>query len=172
MVCLNILVLFSEEPPYCSLFFVIFRYFPLWFGLNLAGLTRVNPVQPGSLWGVNPPVLSATSELLSRTTFIARALSLSDSWCVHVIRDVRLDAAQPGSAFTWSFQPIRESGAGPERQLTPPSPSVWLLAAVGGASRCDSVFKGFSDCLLQLGDNMRSYPEHLDERENLLHICR
>ncbi|CAF94503.1 unnamed protein product, partial [Tetraodon nigroviridis] len=33
-----------------------------------------------------------------------------------------------------------------------------LLTAVGGASRCDSVFKGFSDCLLQLGDNMKVLP--------------
>ncbi|TWW70597.1 Neuritin Precursor [Takifugu flavidus] len=49
---------------------------------------------------------------------------------------------------------------------------VSVLTAVGGATRCDSVFKGFSDCLLQLGEDMRSYPEHLDQRQNLQHICR
>lgn len=59
-------------------------------------------------------------------------------------------------------------GPGCDSSLSP----VAVLTAVGGATRCDSVFKGFSDCLLQLGDDMRSYPEHLDERENLLHICR
>ncbi|XP_003977998.2 neuritin [Takifugu rubripes] len=48
---------------------------------------------------------------------------------------------------------------------------VSVLTAVGGATRCDSVFKGFSDCLLQLGDDMMSYQEHLDQRKNLLHIC-
>ncbi|XP_068604245.1 neuritin-like [Brachionichthys hirsutus] len=39
------------------------------------------------------------------------------------------------------------------------------------AGQCDSVFKGFSNCLLQLGDNMASYPPDLDERDNLHTIC-
>ena len=37
--------------------------------------------------------------------------------------------------------------------------------------RCDTVFKGFSNCLLQLGDNMASYPQELEEKENLQTIC-
>ncbi|XP_029978885.1 neuritin-like [Sphaeramia orbicularis] len=39
------------------------------------------------------------------------------------------------------------------------------------AGQCDSVFKGFSDCLLKLGDNMANYPQDLDDTENLHKIC-
>ncbi|KAJ8383287.1 hypothetical protein AAFF_G00222230 [Aldrovandia affinis] len=48
---------------------------------------------------------------------------------------------------------------------------AYLLQAVGAAGTCDTVFKGFSDCLLKLGDNMVNYPKELDERENLQTIC-
>ncbi|XP_068199991.1 neuritin [Antennarius striatus] len=49
---------------------------------------------------------------------------------------------------------------------------VWVLQVVlVGAGQCDAVFKGFSDCLLQLGDNMAHYPPGLDDRENLHKIC-
>lgn len=46
-----------------------------------------------------------------------------------------------------------------------------LVAAVTGAGHCDSVFRGFSDCLLKLGDNMANYPQDLDDRQNLHRIC-
>lgn len=46
-----------------------------------------------------------------------------------------------------------------------------LQTVLVGAGQCDSVFKGFSDCLLQLGENMVNYPQDLDDRENLHKIC-
>ncbi|KAG5286848.1 hypothetical protein AALO_G00019440 [Alosa alosa] len=36
---------------------------------------------------------------------------------------------------------------------------------------CDAVFKGFSDCLLNLGENMVNYPQALNDRENLQTLC-
>lgn len=53
-----------------------------------------------------------------------------------------------------------------------PSPAVSVLQTVlVSAGQCDAVFKGFSDCLLQLGENMANYPQDLDDRENLHQIC-
>ncbi|XP_061569275.1 neuritin [Cololabis saira] len=46
-----------------------------------------------------------------------------------------------------------------------------LQTVLVGAAQCDSVFKGFSDCLIQLGDNMANYPQDLDDRQNLHQIC-
>ncbi|XP_037135532.1 neuritin [Syngnathus acus] len=49
---------------------------------------------------------------------------------------------------------------------------VWLLQSVlVSSAHCDAVFKGFSDCLLQLGDNMANYPADLDDQQNLHKIC-
>ncbi|KAJ0022605.1 hypothetical protein NQD34_014739 [Periophthalmus magnuspinnatus] len=48
---------------------------------------------------------------------------------------------------------------------------VSLVHSVMGAGHCDSVFRGFSDCLLKLGDNMANYPQDLDDRQNLHRIC-
>lgn len=49
---------------------------------------------------------------------------------------------------------------------------VLLLQTAGvSAGQCDSVFKGFSDCLLQLGENMAGYPQDLDDHQNLHQIC-
>ncbi|KAJ8337131.1 hypothetical protein SKAU_G00383510 [Synaphobranchus kaupii] len=48
---------------------------------------------------------------------------------------------------------------------------AYLLHAVGATGRCNIIFKGFSDCLLRLGENMVNYPKELDERENLQTIC-
>ncbi|NXM96369.1 NRN1 protein, partial [Sylvia borin] len=36
---------------------------------------------------------------------------------------------------------------------------AYLVQAVRAAGRCDAVFRGFSDCLLRLGDNMANYPQ-------------
>ncbi|XP_051910280.1 neuritin [Hippocampus zosterae] len=48
----------------------------------------------------------------------------------------------------------------------------WLpQSALVSSARCDAVFKGFSDCLLQLGDNMANYPADLDDQQNLHKIC-
>lgn len=48
---------------------------------------------------------------------------------------------------------------------------AYLLQAVRAAGKCETVFKGFSNCLLQLGENMANYPQELDEKENLQTIC-
>lgn len=40
-----------------------------------------------------------------------------------------------------------------------------------GGGHCESVFRGFSDCLLKLGDNMANYPQDLDDHQNLHRIC-
>ncbi|XP_048828368.1 neuritin-like [Brienomyrus brachyistius] len=48
---------------------------------------------------------------------------------------------------------------------------AYLLQAVRGTGQCDAVFKGFSDCLLKLGEKMVTYPKDMDETENLQTIC-
>ncbi|XP_014036114.1 neuritin [Salmo salar] len=48
---------------------------------------------------------------------------------------------------------------------------AYLLQAVRATGKCDTVFKGFSNCLLKLGENMANYPQELDEKENLQTIC-
>ncbi|XP_051554326.1 neuritin 1b [Myxocyprinus asiaticus] len=48
---------------------------------------------------------------------------------------------------------------------------VSLIQAACAGETCESVFKGFSDCLLSLGENMVNYPQELDDRENLQTIC-
>lgn len=52
-----------------------------------------------------------------------------------------------------------------------PAPAAYLVQAVRAAGRCDAVFRGFSDCLLRLGDNMANYPQDLDDKRNLQTIC-
>ncbi|XP_026998651.1 neuritin 1b [Tachysurus fulvidraco] len=46
-----------------------------------------------------------------------------------------------------------------------------LLRAVSSTGACESVFKGFSACLLSLGENMVNYPHDLDDLENLHTVC-
>ncbi|XP_018953925.2 neuritin 1b [Cyprinus carpio] len=48
---------------------------------------------------------------------------------------------------------------------------VSLLQAACAGGTCENVFKGFSDCLLSLGENMVNYPQELDDSENLQTIC-
>ncbi|XP_006010651.1 neuritin [Latimeria chalumnae] len=48
---------------------------------------------------------------------------------------------------------------------------AYVLQTVRAAGKCDAVFKGFSDCLLRLGDNMANYPQELDDKQNLQTIC-
>ncbi|KAK2516872.1 hypothetical protein Q9966_014880 [Columba livia] len=52
-----------------------------------------------------------------------------------------------------------------------PEAAAYLVQAVRAAGRCDAVFRGFSDCLLRLGDNMAKYPQDLDDKRNLQTIC-
>ncbi len=49
--------------------------------------------------------------------------------------------------------------------------SVSLVQAACAGGTCENVFKGFSDCLLRLGENMVNYPQELDDSENLQTIC-
>ncbi|XP_017260396.1 neuritin [Kryptolebias marmoratus] len=46
-----------------------------------------------------------------------------------------------------------------------------LQTVLVSAGQCDFVFKGFSNCLIRLGDDMANYPQDLDDRENLHKIC-
>uniref|UniRef100_A0A3B1K7T7 Neuritin 1b n=1 Tax=Astyanax mexicanus TaxID=7994 RepID=A0A3B1K7T7_ASTMX len=48
---------------------------------------------------------------------------------------------------------------------------VSLLQGTSSTGTCEAVFKGFSDCLLSLGENMVNFPQELDDRENLQAIC-
>ncbi|XP_019480318.1 PREDICTED: neuritin isoform X2 [Hipposideros armiger] len=49
--------------------------------------------------------------------------------------------------------------------------AAYLVQAVRAAGKCDAVFKGFSDCLLKLGDNMATYPQGLDDKTNIKTVC-
>ncbi|KAM9440095.1 neuritin 1b [Clarias gariepinus] len=46
-----------------------------------------------------------------------------------------------------------------------------LLRAVSSAGACETVFKGFSDCLLSFGENMMNYPQDVDDKKNLHAVC-
>uniref|UniRef100_A0A8U8CIZ4 Neuritin 1 n=2 Tax=Geospiza parvula TaxID=87175 RepID=A0A8U8CIZ4_GEOPR len=61
--------------------------------------------------------------------------------------------------------------ASPARSHRPCPAPAYLVQAVRAAGRCDAVFRGFSDCLLRLGDNMANYPQDLDDKRNLQTIC-
>lgn len=49
---------------------------------------------------------------------------------------------------------------------------AYLVQSVRTAGKCDAVFKGFSDCVLKMGDNIANYPQHLDDKRGLETICR
>ncbi|XP_026570838.1 neuritin [Pseudonaja textilis] len=49
---------------------------------------------------------------------------------------------------------------------------AYLVQAVKEASKCDAVFKGFSDCVVKMGQNIANYPQDLDDKKNLETICR
>ncbi|XP_053100333.1 neuritin isoform X2 [Hemicordylus capensis] len=49
---------------------------------------------------------------------------------------------------------------------------AYLVQAVRAAGKCDAVFKGFSDCVLKMGDNIANYPQDLDDKRNLETICQ
>lgn len=50
-------------------------------------------------------------------------------------------------------------------------PAAYLVQAVRAAGKCDAVFKGFSDCLLKLGDSVANYPQGLDDKTNIKTVC-
>ncbi|XP_075069120.1 neuritin [Mixophyes fleayi] len=48
---------------------------------------------------------------------------------------------------------------------------AYLVQAVRAAGKCDAVFKGFSNCMLAMGDKMETYSQGMDEEKNLNTIC-
>lgn len=93
----------------------------------------------------------------------------------------------PGSSFTlgpgatWGWELVGSAGGGGRaggcgagsRRCSPVSllPAAYLVQAVRAAGKCDAVFKGFSDCLLKLGDSMANYPQGLDDKTNIKTVC-
>ncbi|XP_054841546.1 neuritin [Eublepharis macularius] len=49
---------------------------------------------------------------------------------------------------------------------------AYLVQAVRAAGKCDAVFKGFSDCVLRMGNNIAGYQQDMDDKRNLETICR
>uniref|UniRef100_A0ACB8FCR2 Uncharacterized protein n=1 Tax=Sphaerodactylus townsendi TaxID=933632 RepID=A0ACB8FCR2_9SAUR len=49
---------------------------------------------------------------------------------------------------------------------------AYLVQAVRAAGKCDAVFKGFSDCVLKMGNNIAGYQQDLDDKRNLETICK
>ncbi|XP_015271975.1 PREDICTED: neuritin [Gekko japonicus] len=49
---------------------------------------------------------------------------------------------------------------------------AYLVQAVRAAGKCDEVFKGFSTCVLKMGNNIAGYQQDLDDKRNLETICR
>lgn len=52
-----------------------------------------------------------------------------------------------------------------------PPPAAYLVQAVRAAGKCDEVFKGFSNCLLKLGESVANYPQGLDDKTNIKTMC-
>lgn len=50
-------------------------------------------------------------------------------------------------------------------------PAAYLVQAVRAAGKCDEVFKGFSNCLLKLGESVANYPQGLDDKTNVKTMC-
>lgn len=50
-------------------------------------------------------------------------------------------------------------------------PAAYLVQAVRAAGKCDEVFKGFSNCLLKLGESVANYPQGLDDKTNIKTMC-
>ncbi|KAM5158011.1 neuritin [Mantella aurantiaca] len=48
---------------------------------------------------------------------------------------------------------------------------AYLVQAVKAAGKCDAVFKGFSKCMLTMGDQIEAYSQGVDEEKNLNTIC-
>uniref|UniRef100_A0A667J098 Neuritin 1 n=1 Tax=Lynx canadensis TaxID=61383 RepID=A0A667J098_LYNCA len=82
----------------------------------------------------------------------------------------RLAICWPWGGEKWPSQ--RQSGAlGFDRPEARSEDLAYLVQAVRAAGKCDAVFKGFSDCLLKLGDSMANYPQGLDDKTNIKTVC-
>uniref|UniRef100_H3BGR9 Neuritin 1 n=1 Tax=Latimeria chalumnae TaxID=7897 RepID=H3BGR9_LATCH len=48
---------------------------------------------------------------------------------------------------------------------------VCLVAGLTAEVTCENIYKGFSDCVLKLGENMGNYKEEGDETQQLQIVC-
>ncbi|XP_038588851.1 neuritin [Micropterus salmoides] len=122
-----------------------------------SGQTTSKPLQPPSRFTTSIARRKILKEVVLRRSRGFPHPELGGS------RPTRSDAASPPSP------PVSTNGVD-SLDHTPSTFSV-LQTVLVSAGQCDSVFKGFSDCLLQLGENMANYPQDLDDRENLHKIC-
>ncbi|XP_058687955.1 neuritin isoform X1 [Poecile atricapillus] len=101
-------------------------------------------------------------------------LKLNGSY-ISLILAVQIDTEPSGTERGKGEKPLSHLLEWPMASLARshrPSPApAYLVQAVRAAGRCDAVFRGFSDCLLRLGDNMANYPQDLDDKRNLQTIC-
>nr|XP_044992187.1 neuritin isoform X1 [Jaculus jaculus] len=65
---------------------------------------------------------------------------------------------------------LGDEGGSEEKEIKEDE-GAYLVQAVRAAGKCDAVFKGFSDCLLKLGDSMANYPQGLDDKTNIKTVC-
>ncbi|EPY83828.1 hypothetical protein CB1_000526046, partial [Camelus ferus] len=106
--------------------------------------------------------------------------------CAHAPARRLLPARTPLHCFFWSFSDAsshtpnapssddRRWDGGNPRALSENhvlEARTYLVQAVRAAGKCDAVFKGFSDCLLKLGDSMANYPQGLDDKTNIKTVC-
>eukprot|EP00071_Canis_lupus_P036654 XP_022270211.1 neuritin isoform X1 [Canis lupus familiaris] len=66
---------------------------------------------------------------------------------------------------------LGNEGGSEEKERNKRDGGAYLVQAVRAAGKCDAVFKGFSDCLLKLGDSMANYPQGLDDKTNIKTVC-
>uniref|UniRef100_D3Z4E2 Neuritin 1 n=1 Tax=Mus musculus TaxID=10090 RepID=D3Z4E2_MOUSE len=66
---------------------------------------------------------------------------------------------------------VERQGGSEEKKGNKGDEGAYLVQAVRAAGKCDAVFKGFSDCLLKLGDSMANYPQGLDDKTNIKTVC-
>ncbi|KAK1157862.1 hypothetical protein AOXY_G24038 [Acipenser oxyrinchus oxyrinchus] len=50
-------------------------------------------------------------------------------------------------------------------------PAVLLAAAVSAEVKCGNIYKGFSDCVLKLGEDMAAYQEEQESEQGLKVVC-
>uniref|UniRef100_A0ABI7XQT4 Neuritin 1 n=1 Tax=Felis catus TaxID=9685 RepID=A0ABI7XQT4_FELCA len=98
--------------------------------------------------------------------FLSPALCCRDPLC-H-LRNARLHfESQDGLAG----EVLGNEGGSEEKGRNKRDGGAYLVQAVRAAGKCDAVFKGFSDCLLKLGDSMANYPQGLDDKTNIKTVC-
>nr|XP_008272478.2 neuritin isoform X1 [Oryctolagus cuniculus] len=132
---------------------------------NSRPVRRLLASQPGREPKETPP--------LQRTGIFAQAHTQTCAVCRGCSKDnVTGEPPAPGQPQL----PLEEKKNCPCISGTSFSPAsfgggAYLVQAVRAAGKCDAVFKGFSDCLLKLGDSMANYPQGLDDKTNIKTVC-